>query len=116
MFLKVEKNKPEACAAVIEFDNLCAPGGRIFSYYPSSGACLCCKAADALTNTLSDKDSNIYSSPTPNPTYKKAYNMMAVEGHNNYRRAHQVADLKWQKLAAEAAQKWAEKLSSLNKL
>ena len=36
---------------------------------------------------------------------------MAVQGHNNYRRAHQVPDIKFDKQTAEAAQKWADKLS-----
>jgi len=39
---------------------------------------------------------------------------MAVHGHNDYRRAHQVPDMKWDKDAAISAQKWAEKLNKEN--
>lgn len=45
-------------------------------------------------------------------TYNAAYNIMAVQGHNSYRRAHQVCDMKFSVAAAEGAQQWAEKMAA----
>jgi uncharacterized protein YkwD len=47
-------------------------------------------------------------------SYDEAYNQMALEGHNHYRRQHQVNDLVFSEQAAISAQKYAEKLDREN--
>lgn len=44
--------------------------------------------------------------------YNNKYNQLALQGHNTYRRAHQVCDMIFDTEAAKAAQEWAEKMNT----
>jgi uncharacterized protein YkwD len=44
--------------------------------------------------------------------YNAAYNILALQAHNTYRRAHQVCDMVFSAEAAAAAQDWADRMNS----
>ena len=63
---RFELNKPEVCMAKTKANSDCDSGKGLFYYDPSDGSCGCCTSADALTNTGTTPNFNIYSSCTPN--------------------------------------------------